>query len=447
RGRLEYEIVVQPPDSTERFNLLQLLLKNKTHSISVEDLQMAADRCVGFVGADIEAAMRYAVLALVKEARKHEISVCETSYVDQIKNSLRIDHLLLGIASVTPAALRSSLSISSSGSWDDIGGYSDLKIALRKSVDPDYLRTLQSHGLPPSNGVFLYGPPGCAKTMLARALAGEVGSSFLAVNSTQLLSPYVGETEERIRDVFERAKGLSPCVLFLDEVDSLCGIDKETPAIARACSTVLLEIDKCASERQDCEAVTESGAGKLSLSACSGIHEESSKKKSSYAKKPTSSIQVFVVCATNTPWNVDRALFSAGRVGTSVLVSPPGVEERQEIVEKQLGDSLSGVICDVSLRNKIIHVCDGYTGAELVAVCTHACLSASKRELCEVSVEKDGRISFNVFVRILPWEHIEVLVVGINIVLIDQNLSLFCFIDSLKLSCSSRLAAHALYKI
>ncbi|GKT27323.1 hypothetical protein ADUPG1_013768, partial [Aduncisulcus paluster] len=134
RGRLEYEIVVQPPDSTERFNLLQLLLKNKTHSISVEDLQMAADRCVGFVGADIEAAMRYAVLALVKEARKHEISVCETSYVDQIKNSLRIDHLLLGIASVTPAALRSSLSISSSGSWDDIGGYSDLKIALRKSV-------------------------------------------------------------------------------------------------------------------------------------------------------------------------------------------------------------------------------------------------------------------------------------------------------------------------
>jgi len=234
-------------------------------------------------------------------------------------------------------AMREVLVESPNLHWDDIGGLDDVKAELKEAVEwpLKYAKLFEHMNAEPPKGVLLYGPPGTGKTMLAKAVATESESNFISIKGPEFLSKWVGESEKAVRETFRKARQAAPCVIFMDEIDSIAptrGGDSDSHVTERVISQLLTELD-----------------------GLEALHN------------------VVVIAATNRPDIIDPALLRPGRFDRLIQVGAPDLETRKAILEvhfrrKPLADDVD--LKDIALRT------DGYTGADLAAIANEAVMAA-----------------------------------------------------------------------
>lgn len=261
------------------------------------------------------------------------------------------DHLALALTHIRPSALQQVFLEKPNVRWTDIGGQEPFKARLRNAVEwpLKYPHELKAYGIPQKKGILLYGPPGCSKTMLVKALATESDYNFLAVKGAELISMYVGESERATRDVFRKARAASPCIVFFDEIDSIARRASGSSEL-NVLTTLLNEMD--------------------------GFEELKG---------------VLVVAATNKPQAIDPALMRPGRFDNTVYIGPPDETTRRAILAERFArtDKFSGEARE--RLEDLVRETEGMSGAEIVATCQTAgeiaFSSSSGEDLRTISAE------------------------------------------------------------
>ncbi|NXT49907.1 SPAT5 protein, partial [Pluvianellus socialis] len=220
-GRFDKEIEIGIPNAQDRLDILQKLLKKVPHSLTAVELAQLADSAHGYVGADLAALCKEAGLYALRRALGKRPNLSDNEVAGSVV--IAFNDFLQGMNDVRPSAMREVAVDVPKVSWSDIGGLEDVKLKLKQAVEwplkhPDSFIRM---GIQPPKGVLLYGPPGCSKTMIAKALAHESGLNFLAVKGPELMNKYVGESERAVREIFRKARAVSPSILFFDEIDAL----------------------------------------------------------------------------------------------------------------------------------------------------------------------------------------------------------------------------------
>lgn len=222
-GRFDREIEIEIPGVDARREILELMLKKIPKAFGDEFIRSIASRTHGFVGADLESLVRGGVMKVmtrletelelpdsIREPEEETLKLTENDLEDTLKD-------------IRPTAMREIFLETPKVRWSDIGGQEEVKQRLRETVEwplthPEAFARL---GATPRKGLLLYGPPGCSKTLTAKALATEAGLNFLAVKGPELFSMYVGESERAVREIFRKARAASPSIIFFDEIDAL----------------------------------------------------------------------------------------------------------------------------------------------------------------------------------------------------------------------------------
>jgi len=392
-GRLEKEVVVNPPNVDERFALLKSMLGGSSSSSTSEDmeaagLQKVAEACVGYVAADLSSLVRRAATLAIEERFSNHQDNLSTPHDSSSREDhpiITTHHLLSAMNDVGASCLRdATLSAPPKTTWDDIAGDAGgAKRALREAIEWPRTRrsAFKALGLTPPRGVLLHGPPGCAKTTLARAAAGAAGVAFLSLSPADVYaSSYVGEAEGIVRRAFDLARSAAPCVLFFDEIDAIIGGEDDgggtghgmargTSAEARVLSTFLNEMDGVDGSVDD---------------------------------------GVLVLGATNRPKLLDAALLRPGRFDKVIYVPQPDEIGRRAILSmecKKWSDALSTYATTLSTTSKandiISHASvEGYfninhlasdkvsglmTGAEIVGVCRETAMQVIQNLMSSTS--------------------------------------------------------------
>ncbi|NXX70402.1 SPAT5 protein, partial [Spizella passerina] len=220
-GRFDKEIEIGIPNAQDRLDILQKLLKKVPHSLTAEQLAHLADSAHGYVGADLAALCKEAGLCALRRALGRRRGLWDTAVAGSVM--IAFNDFLQGMKDVRPSAMREVAIDVPKVSWSDIGGLEDVKLKLKQAVEwpLKHPESFIRMGIQPPKGVLLYGPPGCSKTMIAKALAHESGLNFLAVKGPELMNKYVGESERAVREIFRKARAVSPSILFFDEIDAL----------------------------------------------------------------------------------------------------------------------------------------------------------------------------------------------------------------------------------
>ncbi len=342
-GRFDREIEIKVPNEKGRREVFQIHTRNMPLDKKIS-LKEFANITHGFVGADISAVCREAAMAALRR------------YLPQINlDSEIIDPELLEQIEVTKADFEEALKeVMPSGirevfveipnvTWDQIGGLEDLKQKLIESVDwpLSHPKIFERMGISPPRGILLYGPPGCGKTLLARAVATETKANFISIKGPELLSKYVGESEKAIREVFRKAKMAAPCIIFFDEFDSIA------PSRGRH--------------------TTDSGVSEKVLSQFLTELDGLEVKK-----------DIIVIAATNRPDILDPALIRPGRIDRILLVPAPDEDGRLQILNLFTKDMPLAANIDLDNLNKML---DGFTGADVETLCREAGMIALRENL------------------------------------------------------------------
>eukprot|EP00736_Rhodelphis_marinus_P008063 Rmarinus@m.24968 len=348
-GRFDREVDIGVPDEIGRLEILRIKTKNMKLAEDV-DLEAVAKETHGFVGADVSALCTEAALQCIRE--KMDIIDLEDDTIDaEILDSMAVTHEhfrhALGVSN--PSALRETVVEVPNVTWDDIGGLQSTKRELQETVQypVEHPEKFEKFGMSPSKGVLFYGPPGCGKTLLAKAIANECQANFISVKGPELLTMWFGESEANVREIFDKARQSAPCVLFLDELDSIAkargsGAGDGGGAADRVINQILTEMD---------------GVG---------------------AKK-----SVFIIGATNRPDIIDPAIIRPGRLDQLLYIPLPDEPSRHAILKAALRKSpVSG---DVDLQ-ALARVTKGFSGADLTEICQRACKLAI-RENIEKEIE------------------------------------------------------------
>ncbi len=341
-GRFDREVEVGVPNATGRLEILQIHTRGMPLSLDV-DLKQIADETYGYTGADSRALCREAALKALRRYLPEIDLEAERIPPDVLQRMLVTSYdFREAQKEIVPTALREFYVEKPSVGWRDIGGLDAAKKVLDENViwGIKYPDRFQKMGVKPPKGVLLYGPSGCGKTLLAKAVAKESGANFLTVRGPEILSKWVGESEKAMRGIFRKAKASAPCIVLLDEVDSI------------AKSRGLYGEDGGTSERVLSQLLTEMDASQ-------------------------SSSDVFVIAATNRPDLLDSSLMRGGRLDLLIYVSPPDEKERLEIL--RIYTSKMPISEDASL-DEIAVLTKAYSGADLNAVCREAAIIAMKRE-------------------------------------------------------------------
>ena len=347
-GRFDREIVVGVPDERGRREILGIHTRGMPLGDKV-DLVELARTTYGFVGADLAALTREAAIEAVRRIMP-KLNLEERTIPAEVLDELSVtrEDFLEALKRVQPSAMREVMVEAPRVRWDDVGGLDAAQNRLKEGVelplkDPDAFRRL---GIRPAKGFLLYGPPGTGKTLLAKAVAREAEANFIATKSSDLLSKWYGESEQQITRLFQRARQVAPCVIFIDELDSLVparGSGAGEPQVTeRVVNTILAEMD--------------------------GLEELQS---------------VVVIGATNRPNLIDPALLRPGRFDELVYVGVPNAEGRRRILAIQTQKMpLAG---DVDL-DAVARATDRFTGADLEDVVRRAGLTALRRSLQSTEV-------------------------------------------------------------
>ena len=230
-GRLDLDIRMDMPTDLDRFLIFKEHLNRLAHSVEDEDLKMMARASSGFVSADIAQIIRN----------------CHLRAVQQDADSITKEILEAQILESKPLSIQDMLVEVPRVLWSEIGGNEEIKFQVKQCVEwpLKYPEKFELLGLKPPQGIMLHGPPGCSKTMIAKALATESGLNFLAIKGPELFSKYVGDTEKAIREIFRKARLSAPSIIFFDEIDAMAtqrGGD-ETSVSDRALCQLLNEMD------------------------------------------------------------------------------------------------------------------------------------------------------------------------------------------------------------
>jgi transitional endoplasmic reticulum ATPase len=248
-GRFDREIDIGVPDEIGRLEVLRIHTKNMKLSDDVSwallvillfnllkfsvahydfplqvDLERISKDTHGYVGADLAALCTEAALQCIRE--KMDLIDLEDETIDaEILNSMAVtnEHFHTALGTSNPSALRETVVEVPNVSWEDIGGLENVKRELQETVQypVEHPEKFEKFGMSPSKGVLFYGPPGCGKTLLAKAIANECQANFISVKGPELLTMWFGESEANVREIFDKARQSAPCVLFFDELDSI----------------------------------------------------------------------------------------------------------------------------------------------------------------------------------------------------------------------------------
>ena len=335
-GRFDREIEIPVPDQQGRREILEIHTQPMPLTKGV-DLDDMARRTHGFVGADLASLCREAAL----QALRRVLKKTPVTQLDSGSIKVGLPDFAVAFREVEPSALRETVISVPNVKWEEVGGLSTVKSRLIEAVEWPlrYGHLFAQAGLRPSRGILLVGPPGCGKTLLAKALATESQANFVAMKGADLHSKYVGESEQRLRDIFRRARQAAPCILFFDELDAFL------PARG------MMGLDAAVSERILAQFLVE----------MDGIEELKG---------------VLVLGATNRVDRLDEAILRPGRFDEIVKFAPPDAMEREEILKIHLKQK---PLSDEVDANYLAGLTEGWSGAELSAACNRAALLAVQR--------------------------------------------------------------------
>jgi transitional endoplasmic reticulum ATPase len=350
-GRFDREIDIGVPDENGRLEIFRIHTRNMKLDDDV-DPEAIAKETHGFVGADMAALCTEAAMQCIRE--KMDLIDIEEDTIDaEVLASMSVnqEHFKFALGTSNPSSLRETVVEVPNVSWNDIGGLYGVKRELKELVQYpiEHPEKFEKFGMSPSRGVLFYGPPGCGKTLLAKAVANECQANFISIKGPELLTMYFGESEANVRDVFAKARGAAPCVLFFDELDSIAqqrGGNQGDGGGAgdRVMNQLLTEMD---------------GVG--------------SKKN------------VFVIGATNRPDIIDTALMRPGRLDQLIYIPMPDYESRLSILKAVLRKT--PVHKDVDLQYLATQT-DKFTGADLTEICQRSAKLAIREDI-ERNMERE----------------------------------------------------------
>ncbi|XP_037358307.1 ribosome biogenesis protein SPATA5L1 isoform X1 [Talpa occidentalis] len=358
-GRFDREVVIGTPTLKQRKEILQVITAKMPISSQV-NLSLLAEMTVGYVGADLTALCREAAMHALLHSEKNQDNpvIDEKDFLEAFKK-------------IQPSSFRSVVGLMDIKpvDWEEIGGLENVKLKLKQSVEwpLKYPREFVRMGLTQPKGVLLYGPPGCAKTTLVRALATSCHCSFVSVSGADLFSPFVGDSEKVLSQVFRQARANTPAIVFLDEIDSILGsrsVDRTDCNVQdRVLSVLLNELDGVGFK------TTERRGSK---SDRQGKHKEL-KKNEELECQEIFNRSVMIVAATNRPHVLDDALLRPGRLDKIIYIPPPDEKGRLSILKVCTKNMPVGP--DVSLENLAAETCF-FSGADLRNLCKEAALLA-----------------------------------------------------------------------
>ena len=349
-GRFDREVEISVPDKSARLNILKIHTRNMPLHLDKRDLkknvnlEALAAKTHGFVGADLSALTKEAAMnvlrKLLPELKLEEDEPIPQEVLDKIV--ITSDDFESALRVVRPSAMREVLVETPNIGWDDVGGLDKTKSDLREAIEwpLKYADSFKRLGIKPPRGILLYGPPGTGKTLLAKAVAKESESNFIHIKGPSLLSMWVGESEKGVRKVFERARQVSPCVVFFDEVDALAGrrgFDMGAKVTERVLNQLLAEMD-----------------------GLEGLKD------------------VTIIGATNRPDMLDPALLRPGRFDRIILVDVPDTESRKQILQVHIRNT---PLADDVRVDELVKQSEGFVGADIEALVREAAMAALRRDM------------------------------------------------------------------
>eukprot|EP01029_Cantina_marsupialis_P026872 TRINITY_DN7342_c0_g1_i1.p1 TRINITY_DN7342_c0_g1~~TRINITY_DN7342_c0_g1_i1.p1 ORF type:complete len:816 (-),score=334.23 TRINITY_DN7342_c0_g1_i1:168-2579(-) len=343
-GRFDREIDIGVPDENGRLEVLRIHTRNMKVDDDV-DLESVAKETHGFVGADIAQLCTEAAMQCIRE--KMELIDIEDETIDaDLLNSMSVtqDHFKFALDQSNPSSLRETVVEVPNIGWEDIGGLESTKRELKELVQypVEHPEMFEKFGMSPSKGVLFYGPPGCGKTLMAKAVANECQANFISIKGPELLTMWFGESEANVREIFDKARQSAPCVLFFDELDSIAkargsSVGDAGGAGDRVMNQLLTEMD--------------------------GVGDRKN---------------IFIIGATNRPDIIDPAIMRPGRLDQLLFIPMPDLESRKSILRAVLRKT--PVRSDINLDFLAAHT-DKFSGADLTEICQRAAKLAIRESI------------------------------------------------------------------
>ena len=353
-GRFDREIEFGVPNVKGRKEIFQIHTRGMPLEKDI-DLDSYAEITHGFVGADIMAISREAAMFSLRRVLP-KINLDEpipSEVIQELK--IKDEDFIRATNLIEPSAMREVMVEIPDIGWEDIGGLEEIKQELREAVEwpLKYPKLFDKAGIRPLNGILLFGPPGCGKTLLAKAIANESQSNFIAIKGPEIYSKWVGESERAVREIFRKARQAAPSIIYFDEIDAISsgrGNYEGTHTFASIVNQILVEMD--------------------------GIENRKG---------------IVIIASTNRPDIVDPAFLRPGRFDRLIFVEAPDLDARLKILKVHSKGMPLGE--DISLK-RIAQITEGYSGADLENVCREAGMQAIREEMENLEVIKYKHFEF-----------------------------------------------------
>ena len=354
-GRFDRELEIVIPDEEGRLEILNIKTKDMQLADDVDLFQIARDTH-GYVGADLQQLTMEAALQCIRSNIGNMDVDSEDPVPEEVLDSLVVtnSHFSHALSVCDPSTLRDNKVEVPNIKWEDIGGLEETKRELQEMVryPIEHRHLFERFGMQASRGVLFYGPPGCGKTLMAKAIANECGANFISVKGPELLNMWFGGSEANVRNLFDKARSASPCILFFDEMDSIArargaGGSGSSETSDRVINQILSEIDGM-------------GSGKT----------------------------LFIIGATNRPDILDPGIMRPGRLDQLIYIPLPDRESRISIFKANLRKS--PIADDISME-KLADATEGFSGADITEICQRAAKNAI-RDSITAGIERKKRI-------------------------------------------------------